>query len=246
MLHGIEKVCQIAGIAHGDIAAGAARHHHRDERDPGGQGRQGRSGHHRGIPAGAADRPIVRARRPGGLDHLAQARTAGRAGEHHRGARADRQRRLGDHPAGRAGHQGATAPAEGQRHRGAGHLADQRLRQRRARAADRARSPRRNCPASRFPAPAWCCRRCASTKERSPPSRTATCSRRWPGTSGTCPSQFRDQGVAAGLSILRSDGGLAGSRDRRRFAGHHAAVRAGRWGHRRGLGRRADRSPGPA
>ena len=74
-----------AGIDRPTIAAGAARHDGRDQRDPRGQGRDRRPGDHRGLPAGAADRPLVRARRPGRLDHLAQARAAGRAGEHRRG-----------------------------------------------------------------------------------------------------------------------------------------------------------------
>ena len=38
-----------------------------------------------GVPAGAADRPLLRARRARRLDHLAQAGAAGRAGEHRRG-----------------------------------------------------------------------------------------------------------------------------------------------------------------
>ncbi len=63
-----------------------ARHHRRDQRDPGGQGRPGRPGHHRRLPPGPADRPLLRARRPGRLDHLAQARAARGARGHRRGA----------------------------------------------------------------------------------------------------------------------------------------------------------------
>ena len=166
VLHGIEKVCADAGIARRRHRPGAARHHRRHQRDPGGQGRHGRPGDHRRLPAGAADRPLVRARRAGRLDHLAQARAAGRAGEHGRGARADRQRRHGGHRARRGGHPGGAAAAAGQRRRGAGRLADQRLRQRRGTSGASPRSPPRSCPASRCRCPAWCCRRCASTSAR--------------------------------------------------------------------------------
>ena len=63
-------------------------------------------------------------------------------------------------------------------HPGAGRLADQLLRRPRARAAHRARSPPRCCPACRSRCPPTCCPRCASTSAPSPPSPTATCSRR--------------------------------------------------------------------
>ena len=101
-----------------------------------------------GLPAGAADRPLLRARRAGRLDHLAQAGAAGRAGEHGRGARADRQRRHGGHRARRGGRPAPRCACCGQRRRGAGRLADQRLRQRPARAAASPRSPPRSCRAS--------------------------------------------------------------------------------------------------
>ena len=78
VLNGIGQVCAAAGIELSEVAAGAARHDRRDQRDPRGQGRHRRPGHHQGLPAGAADRPLLRARRPGRLDHLAQARAAGR------------------------------------------------------------------------------------------------------------------------------------------------------------------------
>ena len=97
---------------------GAARHHGRHQRDPRGQGRHRRPGHHQGLPAGAADRPLLRPRRAGRLDHLAQARAAGRAGEHRRGRRADRQRRHG-RPRARRGRRpralGASSPAAASR-----------------------------------------------------------------------------------------------------------------------------------
>ena len=109
VLTGIDKVCAAAGIA-ADVGARAARHDGRDQRDPRGQGRHGRPGDHRRLPAGAADRPVVRARRPGRLDHLAQARAARRAGEHRRGrssgsaptATVVHRARRGRHPRGAA------------------------------------------------------------------------------------------------------------------------------------------------
>src|SRR6201989_1666835 len=45
---------------------GPARDHGRDQRDPGGQGRPGRAGHHPGLPPGAADRQVVRSGRLAG------------------------------------------------------------------------------------------------------------------------------------------------------------------------------------
>ena len=171
---------------------GAARHHRRDQRDPRGQGRHRRPGHHQGLPPGAADRPLLRARRPRRLDHLAQARAAGRAGEHRRGARADRQRRRGDPRARRGRRPRAAAPSsQAQRHRGAGRLPDQLLRQRRRTSSGSPRSPPRCCPASRCRCRRTCCRRCASTSARSPPSPTATSSRRSSATSQTLDGQAR-------------------------------------------------------
>ena len=83
---------------------------------------------------------------PGRLDHLAQARAAGRPGEHRRGARADRQRRVRGPRARRGRGPRPAAPAARSRDRGAGDLADQRLRRRCARAADRANWPPRILP----------------------------------------------------------------------------------------------------
>ncbi len=93
VLRGIERVCESAGVDGGRDRRGLPRHHRGHQRDPGEQGRPGRPGHHRRLPAGAADRAVLRPRWPGRLDHLAQARAAGGAGGHRRGARADRQRR---------------------------------------------------------------------------------------------------------------------------------------------------------
>ena len=85
--------------------------------------------------------------------------------------------------AGRRRHPGQAAhPARGRR-RGADDLADQLLRQRRARAADRGD---RGGGTARRPAlgvQRRCCRSCASTSAPSPPSRTATSTRRSPATS---------------------------------------------------------------
>ena len=120
---------------------------------------------------------------------------------------------------------------------------DQRLRQRRARAAHRARSPPRNCPASRSRCPRRCCRRCASTSARSPRWPTATCNLRSPATSRNLASQLAERGVSGKLSILRSDGGWPSAAAAATRPGDDDDVRAGRRRHRRDLGGRTGRLP---
>ena len=144
---------------------GAARHDRRHQRDPGGQGRHGRAGDDQGLPAGAADRPVLRARAgwPAGSSGPSRSRwprwrtpsrsTSGSAATARWSASSTRTT-------------SARSWASCTRDRGAGRLADQRLRQRRARAAHRARSPPRSCPACRSRCPATCCPRCASTSGR--------------------------------------------------------------------------------
>ena len=129
-----------------DDRPGPARHDGRHERDTRGQGGPRRAGHDRGFPSGAADRPVVRPRRAGRLDHLAQAGTAGLTGEHGRGDRADRRRRRRwCTPLDEDDVRAKLRSLRDGGHRGAGRLADQLLRQRRARAADRA-NRRRGAP----------------------------------------------------------------------------------------------------
>ena len=65
-------------------------------------------------------------------------------------------------------------------------------------------------------------------------------------TSRPSPSSCAEGGVGAELAILRSDGGLQSADAAIDAPVTHAAVRPGRRGHRRGLGRRAVRLPRPA
>ena len=138
MLHGIGQGLRRGGDRAGGGRAGAARHDRRDQRDPRGQGRHRRPGHHQGLPAGAADRPLVRARRAGRLDHLAQARAAGRRwrtpsrSTSGSPATAPVIRELDD-----ADVRAQLDEARRPRHPGARRLPDQLLRRPRAREADR-------------------------------------------------------------------------------------------------------------
>ena len=143
---------------------GAARHDGRDQRDPRGQGRQGRPRHHAGLPPDPADRAVVRPRRPGRLDHLAQARAAGRPAAHRRG-------RSSASPPTARGHASSTRTTSApklrrlkrRRHRVAVRLPHQLLRQRRPREPHRRA---RRGGAARRPGLAVlrrCCPSCAST-----------------------------------------------------------------------------------
>ena len=97
VLVGIEKVCALAGIEpsaidhvmHGTTVATNAVLE--------GKGATVGLVMTAGLQPGAPGRPLVRARRSRGLDHLAQARTACGAGEHGRGRRAGRRPRRGRH-----------------------------------------------------------------------------------------------------------------------------------------------------
>ena len=167
VLRGIDQACAAAGIDAHRGRRRVPRHDGRDQRHPRGQGRPGRPGDHPRLPPGAADRPVLRPRRPGRLDHLAQARAARRAGGHRRGARSGSPATASvvtelDEDDVRTQLRGSGR----QRHRGPEHQPDQLLRQRRPRGAHRARSPPRSCPASRSRCRRRSCRSCGSTSGR--------------------------------------------------------------------------------
>ena len=243
VLRGIDQACAAAGIertAVGDVLHGTTVATNAILEGKG--ARVGLVTTH-GLPPGAADRPVVRPRRPGRLDHLAQARAARRAGGHRRGRRTHRQRRHRSSP---SSTRTTSAPSCGP-WRGSGiealtHQPDQLLRQRRPRAARRASSPPRSCPASPVSLSS------AVLPELREYERThhhgrqrRTCSRRCSATSPTSSASCATPGVSGALSILRSDGGLASAGGRRRQPGQPAAVRPGGRRDRRGVGRRAGR-----
>ena len=135
ILNGVDAICAKAGITPADIEYLPARHHRRDQRGAGRQGRARRPDHHRGLSPDHADRAQLRARRPCRLDRLAQARAARRAGGYDRDRRAAwtrRARRCARSTMPTSARALEKLKAQGRR--GADRQPDQRLSERRARA----------------------------------------------------------------------------------------------------------------
>ncbi len=100
----------------------------------------------------------------------------------------------------------------------------------------------KSCPASRSRPPLRCFRSSANTNARSPRWPTPQCSLRSPGTWPTSKTSCADPASTESSPFCAATRTGLGLR-RRRQPREPAAVRSGRWGHRRRLGRRTGRLP---
>ena len=243
VLNGIDQVCDAAGISLAEVAQVLHGTTVATNAILEGKGATRRPGDHQGLPAGAADRPVVRARRPGRLDHLAQARAARRAGEHRRGRRADRQRRHG-----RSASSTRTTSAPSWRSSpGVEALAVSLINSfadpaHERRIAEIAAEVLPDVPVSLSSDVLPEMREYERTVTTVANGYVQPQVKRY---ISTLSEQLHEGGITGELAILRSDGGLSAAEAATDLPGHDAALRPGRRGDRRGVDRRAVRLPRP-
>ena len=228
VLRGIERVCADAGIAPRATSPRCCT----APRSPptrSSRARARRSGWSppHGLPPGAPDRPLLRPRRPGRLDHLAQARAAGRAGEHRRGPSSGSPATARSSPRStRTTSAPSSAACKRAGHRGAGGLRSSTPSPTPTTSSGSARSPPRSCPdvpvslSSHGPARAARVRAHHHHRRQRLRPAAGRALRRQPRRRSSPTA-----GVDGPLYILRSDGGLASAAAAADQPGQPAAVR---------------------